>query len=121
MTPEQIATLKQELRHFTGSDSFYKHRLSSYIYTEGAKHVATQLGAYWLLDFVFIHQTEPVFTLEEFQVWDLSVREDHTATIRVEDGNKNELKVFTLPFTDFALSEFTLWFVNGTLMLPSEY
>ena len=37
------------------------------------------------------------------------------------DGMDHELAAQAIPFTDFPLEEVSLWLVDGTLMLPSEY
>jgi hypothetical protein len=58
---------------------------------------------------------------EEFQVWRLTVRDDHTATLRCEDGNNNVLFAKEIEFTDFPLKEFTFYFANNVIHLPSEY
>jgi hypothetical protein len=58
---------------------------------------------------------------EEFQVWKLKVRSDHTATLSCEDGNGHAVFTKEIEYTDFPLDEITLWFVNNTILLPSEY
>ncbi len=57
---------------------------------------------------------------EAFQVWKI-VKEGTKATITVKDGNKRIIKTFQFSYTDFPLDEFTLWFVDGVLLLKSEY
>ena len=110
------------LDHFYGSEIFYYQPMySQYRYTEGVKYLAENAGAYWLLDYIFSNQSEPSIKAEEFQVWEIALGNDSNAVIRVEDGNKNKVKHFDLTFTDFPLDKYSLWFVNGTLLLPSEY
>ena len=47
MTNEKLP----DLRQFTGSEHWYRHSLNrAVVYTDGAKYVADQVGAYWLLD-----------------------------------------------------------------------
>ena len=114
--------LLHELKHFTGSESFYRHPLNrKIVYTEGVQYLAEKANAYWLLDYIVFNQHEPKIKAEEFQVWQIMVKDDNTAIIKVEDGNTNLIKRFELTFTDFPLQDFTLWFVNNTLLLPSEY
>ena len=38
-----------------------------------------------------------------------------------DDGNGNIVFSKRIPFTDFPLSEITLYYVNNTILLPSEY
>lgn len=122
MDKQESYNLKRELQQFTGSETFYRNPLfSKFIYTEGVKFLAERAGAYWLLDHIFIHHTLPVLKGQHFQTWKIKVAENETALITVEDGNHNKLASFPLAYTDFPLEEFTLWLVDNTLMLPSEY
>ncbi len=122
MDKQEAYNLKRELQQFTGSETFYRNPLfSKFIYTEGVKFLAERAGAYWLLDHIFIHQTLSILKGQSFQVWKLKVKESHSATLIVEDGNDQQLTSFAIPFTDFPLEEFTLWLVDNTLMLTSEY
>ena len=55
-----------------------------------------------------------------FQVWKL-VKDGDKATITIEDGNDNLVKAFTLTYTSFPLKTYTLWMIEGVLLLKSEY
>lgn len=50
-----------------------RKRVGKSLYTDGAKYVADEAGAYWLLDEIAINQTRPEIKAEEFQVWTLKV------------------------------------------------
>lgn len=81
---------ESELASFTGSENWYQHWLGKTLYTDGAKFVADQAGAYWLVDEIAIAQTRPKVRAEEFQVWTLKVDlEKHAATLTCDDGNGN--------------------------------
>ena len=122
MNKQAAATLKAELRQFTGSEVVYKHPLfPRFIYTEGVKYLAGEAGAYWLLEYIFSHQVNDSIKAQSFQVWKLRVSPKQNAVIRVEDGNDHEVASFNLNFTDFPLEEITLWLVGNTLLLPGEY
>lgn len=122
MTKADIGKLKTELRQFTGTEQYYCNPLfPEHKYTDGVKYLAEQMGAYWLVDFVFSYCEVPALDGENFQVWKLSVNEDNSALIRVEDGNNNQLKDFKIPFTDFPLQDIDLWLIDKVLILPSEY
>lgn len=115
-----IALIK-ELEQFTGTDQWYRNPLfPPYLYTDGVKYLAEQAGAYWLLDYIFGSQRFSVIKKERFQVWKISVK-DSQAIIKVEDGDYNLIKRFKLDYTDFPLKEFSLWFTDNVLLLPSEY
>ena len=122
MDKQEAYNLKRELQHFTGSETFYRNPLfPRFVYTEGVKFLAEKAGAYWLLDFIFSNQILELLKTEAFQTWKITVSESEAASIQVEDGNDNKLSSFNLTYTDFPLQEFTLWLVDNTLMLPSEY
>jgi hypothetical protein len=111
-----------DLSQFTGSEHWYRHPLNrNVLFTDGVKYVADQGGAYWLLDSIALAQlSEKSVAAEEFQAWKLSVRPDRTATLTCEDGNYNVVFTQELEFTDFPVTEVTLWFENQTIYLPSE-
>ena len=112
-----------DLRQFTGSDNWYRHGINrSVLFTDGAKHVADEGGAHWLLDAIAICQRHDVrVKAEPFQVWKLSVHPDRSGTLVCEDGNDSVVYTQQIPFTDFPLDEITLWFANNVIYLPSEH
>ena len=70
------ATLTEsQLRQFTGSENWYRHGINrSVLFTDGAKFLADQGGAYWLLDIIAIAQQHDARDSgDEFQVWNLKV------------------------------------------------
>lgn len=110
------------LKQFYGSDTvYYMPLFSKYKYTEGVRYLAQNAGAYWLLEHIFSNQHEAAIEGLQFQVWKITVSDDNSAVIRVEDGDLKHIKSFDVPFTDFPLEECSLWFIGGTLLLPSEY
>lgn len=104
-----------------GSENFYKHQLSKIIYTDGVKELAETCGAYWLIDLIISHQLHNHVKSESFQVWDLIRLKNNTFTILCTDGNKKRITSQDIPYSDFSYDMATLWLVNNTLMLPSEY
>jgi hypothetical protein len=111
------------LSQFTGSEHWYRHGLArDILFTDGAKYVADQAGAYWLLDEIaFAQRGQKRVAAEEFQVWKLTVKPDHTATLACEDGNGTTVFEKALEFTDFPAERIELWFENNTIYLPSEH
>jgi len=110
------------LRQFTGSENWYRHSTNpEVLYTDGAKFVADQGGAYWLLDIIAVSQRVPAVKAEEFQVWKLLVNLDRTATVYCEDGNNNVVYSQAIAYTDFPLFNLMLYFANRVIHLPSEY
>jgi hypothetical protein len=114
---------KTDLAQFTGSEHWYRHGINrKVLFTDGAKFVADQAGAYWLLDEIAIIQPhDRGVAAEEFQVWKLAVNADQTAVLTCEDGNDRVVYTKTIPYTDFPADGITLWFTNNTILLPSEY
>jgi hypothetical protein len=119
-----IKTLnKSDLAQFTGSESWYRHGINrAVLFTDGAKYVADQAGAYWLLDEIAIIQPHDArLRAEEFQVWKLAVNADQTGVLNCEDGNDNVVYTKQIEYTDFPREGITLYFTNNTILLPSEY
>jgi hypothetical protein len=112
-----------DLRHFTGSEHWYRHGLvRNVLFTDGAKYVADAGGAYWLLDEIALAQrAEPKVAAEAFQLWTLRVHPDRTATLSCEDGNGLAVFSKAIAFTDFPLPDIALYFTDNTILLPSEY
>jgi hypothetical protein len=115
--------IKADLSQFSGSENWYRHGINrKVLFTDGAKYVADEGGAYWLLDEIAIVQPHnKAVAAEEFQVWKLTVRPDRTATLTCDDGNGRIVFTKEIEFTDFPLDEITLWFANNTIYLPSEH
>ena len=111
-----------ELAQFTGSENWYRHGINrAVLFTDGAKYIADQAGAYWLLDEIAIIQPHNKrVAAEEFQVWKLTVKPDRTAILACEDGNGRTVFKKTLEYTDFPAERAELWFENNTIYLPSE-
>lgn len=115
---------ESELANFTGSENWYRHWLGKVVFTDGAKFVADQAGAYWLIDEIAISQTQPKVRAEEFQVWTLKVDlEKRKAELTCDDGNGNGNVVFSkrIEYTDFPLAEIKFYCADGTILLLSEY
>ena len=112
-----------DLRQFTGSENWYRHGLvRDVLYTDGAKYLAEHGEAYWLLDQIALAQHDKRLAREEFQLWKLIVeQDDDSAVLTCDDGNGLILYREDIEFTDFPLPEVTLYCVNNTILLPSEY
>ena len=113
--------LLRDLAHFTGDLERYRHWTGRTVYTPGVQYLAQKANAYWLIDLVVSWQLQRKIAAAPFQIWKLTVRRDRTATATATNGGDRELATQAIPFTDFPLEEVSLWLVDGTLMLPSEY
>lgn len=131
LTGEELIS---QLRHFNGTNSYYKHLLG-FQYTDGIKFLAEQAEAYWLLDAIGSYQyklrQDPM--LRDFQIWLLVVGDGHNF-IKPKAGNKAVLTCWEdtprlgvkpavsqqIEYTDFPLPEIKLYFESKVLILPSE-
>jgi hypothetical protein len=114
-----------ELAGFTGSETQYVHPLFKYRYTEGARFLAERAGAWWLLDAIFSWQIKLRRRNDlGFQVWTLR-RTPKKGAARAElicsDGNNGHVLTQPIDHTDFPLDEITLYWIDGVILLPSEY
>ena len=114
MTDTKTLT-KADLIQFTGSEHWYRHAMvRDVLYTDGVQYLAETAGAYWLIDEItFAQRFDKLLAAEEFQ--------SHTATLTCEDGNGGVVFTKAIEYTDFPLGEITLYFINKTILLPSEY
>ena len=109
----------------------YWHWTRRMTYTVGVKHIAEQAGAYWLIDAVASHLTNPAAKREEFQHWILTVNPDKSAVLSMNDGNDETkpLIVQHIEFTDYPEARCEFYVVlspggSGTVPLmlqPCEY
>jgi len=113
-----------ELPNFYGTEHY--HRFSplfrNFVLTDGAKYIAEECGAYWLMDAIASYKQK--YQAEGFAVATLTASHD-SGTLVITDGNGNTFAQQDIGFTDFPLDEITLYVIdNGdfwVLLLPSEY
>lgn len=127
--------LQTGLQHCTGTTQYFKHSFGKLCYTDGIQYLAKNAECYWLVDAIasYQHQLVKKETLKEFQVWLLSVGNDHEF-IKPANNNQAILTCWEdtpkagdepvirqdIPFTDFPLPEIKLYVQELILMLPSE-
>jgi len=123
MRPTPSSELHLELAHFTGTEAYHRTH-PSLLATDGAKYLADEAGAYWLLDIVW--SVLPKIS-DEFAVLELTVAENRRAVVVVHDGREPETTYHRqeVAWTDFPLASIKLYIQeNGrerVVMLPSEY
>ncbi|MBI4454762.1 MAG: hypothetical protein HY644_02565 [Acidobacteria bacterium] len=111
--------LEDELGMFCGTEKWYKH-FTGLLYTDGVKYLAEKAGAYWLIDLVGSYQ--PRLRMVPFQIWRVEAHDDRSGLVQmVEDTNMPVLVEQRLPYTDFPLKRFEFYYVDGVMMLKSEY
>jgi len=118
-----LTLTRADLAQFTGSTEWFRHPLNQQVvFTEGARHLAEAGGAYWLLDEIALAQQHiPAVAAEPFQAWQLSVWPNRSAKLTCGDGNRHTVFSKAIPYTDFPLVSVDLYFIDNTILLPSEY
>lgn len=116
--------LTADLTQFTGTDQYYYNPLYPAMkYTDGVKYLAEHAGAYWLLDIIgteyFPKQHKGKYP--GFLVIKLTVTPQNTAEISLEDGDLKSIAARVIDYTDFPEGTWSLWLIDGVLILPSEY
>ena len=115
------ARLDSELANFTGTENHYRHWLGI-LFTDGVKFLADRAGAYWLIDAIASWQPEIPRAEREFQLWELTVGEDRSATLEVRpDSDQPAIINQRIQYTDFPLRLIKLYVENGVILLPSEH
>ena len=123
----QVNEIKEGLQHFHGTEMFYRIPLLRTRFTDGLKYLSEAAECFWLITDTSVI-AKSLMNQSEFVTIDFKrlseERQDSTgyeAEIIYTDGNDNILEKHGYRATDFPLDELRLFFVNGTLMLPSEY
>ena len=119
--------IKEGLQHFHGSELFYQIPLLRTRYTNGIKYLANSADCYWLVTDVSVIAKNLMdksrFITVDFKKLTPEETKDneYSAAITYSDGNGNTFETHRYHSTDFPLDELRLFFVDNTLLLPSEY
>ncbi|WP_293294653.1 DUF6876 family protein [Allomuricauda sp.] len=122
-----IQHLKKQLNQFCGSQQIFTLPLCRTRYTEGIQFLAQSANAFWLLTDASVMgkslRDKSRFITIDFKRYSPSEVETHgyDAAITYTDGNGTVLALQQYHFTDFPLEQIRLFFVDNTLLLPSEY
>jgi hypothetical protein len=116
------AELRAMLSAFTGTTAYHAH-WSGMRYTDGVQFLVEHARAYWLLDLIASWQLETLRDawLREFQLWELFVRPDGTATAVCSRDSEDVAFRQEVAWTDFPLEYVKLYVENGIVSLPSEH
>ena len=121
LSPSQ---LRSELSQFIGTEHY--HYVPGYtwlVYTDGVKHFfekGGERGAYWLVEW-FGSFLKSLRKHNSFMDIYITVDSDNVFTMRVTDGNDNELFARKGSHTDLQYGQWKFFMQNGVVMLPSEY
>ena len=121
--PPSPTELRDCLAQFTGTEAYHRTH-PGLLATDGAKYLADEAGAYWLLDIIWSVLSK---IYDDFAVLELSVQDNRRAAVRIHDGREPETTYHRqeVAWTDFPLPSTKLYIQqNGrerVVMLPSEY
>lgn len=126
MTPQE---LQDNLRQFTGTENYHRWSVlfRNFVLTDGAKYLAEEAGAYWLMDMVASHYQS--YKNEGFVCANL-MKVDGKWDLLLTDGNDRELASQEIGWSDFPLDDFSLYVIpqemeDGAklwvILLPGEY
>ena len=117
----------EQLHRFCGSETIYTIPMFKTRYTEGVKYLAEAANCYWLVTDVMVMaktlRKKSAFLVIYFNRLseELQQKQNTEAQITYGDGNGTIPYQQDYKFSDLPLDELRLFFVQDTLMLPSEY
>lgn len=125
--PKTIAEVLPDLGQYYGTLGYLRHRIvpvgPGLLLTDGARYVAEEAGAYWLMDKVLLNAKEWLLEGNGFCVVELLVT-DGKALLEVSDGDEGRIHTEEIAFTDFPEPGIRFFLLDGdepVLMLTSEY
>ncbi|RAV29236.1 DUF6876 family protein [Sinomicrobium soli] len=119
--------ISEELKHFTGSETFYTLQLFNARYTEGVQYLVDKAGCFWLVIDICAVCVSPLnphsFACITLNLWNEQEQKEKgcVATLTYDDGNGNVFYTANYAYTDFPLPHIKFYFTDRTLLLPSEY
>lgn len=118
----EATELRASLRSFTGTTEYRRH-WSGMRYTDGVQFLADKAEAYWLLDIIASWQPKALRDpwLREFQLWELFVKPDGTATVVCSRDSEDVAFRQQIEHTTFPLEYVKLYVEGGVILLPSEH
>ncbi|MBW8242534.1 hypothetical protein K1F50_06945 [Muricauda oceani] len=122
-----IQKLQEQLSQFCGSQQIFTLPLCRTRYTEGIQFLAQTANAFWLLTDASVMgkslMSKSRFITIDFKRYSKAEAETHgyDAVIAYSDGNGTVFTEQRYHTTDFPLEQLCLFFVDNTLLLPSEY
>ena len=123
----KVNEIKEGLRHFHGTEMFFQIPILRTRFTNGIKYLAEVANCYWLITDTSViakslMEKSQFITIDFKRLTDIE-REKFgcEAIITYGDGNDLIFEKHRYNVTDFPLDELRLYFVNNTLMLPTEY
>lgn len=123
----KVNTLQENLQQFCGTEQFFQLPLIQTRFTDGVHYLANKAQCFWLItDASVIAKSlmdKSYFITIDFKRLSKEerIQKGCEAIISYGDGNDTVLETHRYNVTDFPMDELRLFFVDNTLMLPSEY
>lgn len=126
---KSAAEIQAELTNFYGTETWYRYSpllFPKVLLTDGAKYIADECGAYWMMDAISSYLPAVQQQLEYMAVIRL-VKKASTAVLTLANDEPADVIYARqeIHYTDFPLDEFTLYAVydgeDWVVMLPGEY
>jgi len=105
-----------KLGQFTGTEAY--HNMMGVYVTDGIIYLMENGYSWFVIDAVAVIKYK--LSNQEFLSIKLKVR-DGKAVMTITDGNKKKLYSQKYEWTNAEVNELQLFYVDGVLMLPSEY
>lgn len=124
---DKVKEIREGLQHFHGSEMLYQIPLIRTRFTNGLKYLANVAECFWLITDTSVIAKSLMnrshFITIDFKRLPENIRnkQGYEAEITYSDGNGRIFETHNYNVTDFPLDELRLFFVDNTLMLPSEY
>lgn len=121
MDAQKIAA---DLPYFTGTTGYHRWSiLFPQRLTDGAKYIAEECGAYWLMDAIASYQRKLTQNeeLAYFQLWELTVKDNVGVLTCRADSDKPAIVTQKFKYTAFPLPSIKFYVENGIILLPSEH
>ena len=114
------SSLSRKLAHFTGTEA-YTRGWMGVLMTDGVVFLGSEGNASWLVtDISTIVKVHQKVKDEDFVAIKVESK-NKKAVVRYEDGNNNLLYQQRYEYTDLEEGKYTLYYMNGVLLLSSEY
>ena len=113
-----------DLSQFTGTEAYYRYSplFPKVVLTDGAKYLAEEAGAFWLMDCIASHIPSitdyfAIAQLKKEKWWKFTLTDDLPANVTYAKQ--------AIEFSDFPLDEIKLYVIKQddlwVILLPSEY
>ena len=119
---DKLKELRMLINGAVATDGYHKYSpFQGYpVITDGVLAVAKAANCFWFLDVIGSYQGNKHLS-KIFQVWTLNVDLEKCTAVVTGCNDATPVVTQVIGFTDFPLEEFTVYCINGVILLPSEY